>query len=582
MKDKEIKKPTGKWYQRAWYFTKRIPGHIALLIDSRAFSIITVGVALGAGVVTGAAVIPLAIGISLMTLKTGVKVYDVMKARALQKEANLITELTTRLYHQQKILDLEPNLSPLKDSLSKVQLNNDPNKKPITSATSRAVNIFNNSVNILSKGFNVYNIAVNPTEIKVLRQSLSLIQGVKEAKNLSENETLYKRVLNQLAESPEERRKLTNFVNDNMFSEGRYNYSNLKELQEQIQKIKNDNQALIGVIKDKDRSWSKLDEQGLKTKFQAQLDIAQKNPETITQETRLQSLWHGVKGAFNPYNPYINVVHTETGKDSILEPIPSRATQENPNNLNQYYASKKLATRRPSIDDADITLPSSIDAKEQVEQAMLVEKAVRVEKPTMLQKIGSSLSRTISSGVKLADRSIELIVPNVTPTEEVRHSGLTLGARKEKRKSTNTLDEKSSMHSGRDDFVDLPNSGQEEYRAKFEKDKKLYIEEQKMREGGSKEVLDDLIKTQGSAVELDINEANNCEIKRKEREFKKKIQRIGRAKKQTKAHKNWVTTVRQENTGAKDLDQSSNSAPGWQNRLKNTTPDRTKGTRGGG
>ncbi|MDG1436269.1 MAG: hypothetical protein P8P83_00540 [Rickettsiaceae bacterium] len=319
-------------------------------------------------------------------------------------------------------------------------------------------NAVSDSLYYVNKGVNIAATIINPTPIKITRQSFDLIKAIVKGETTQSTEFSHSQLVEGIASDADEQIKLMEFIKQNAaFGDSSIN---IETLPEKIQQLDNENKALIGVIKDE--SFSKYDPQGqalsneqLKEKYINNLTEAKKNSIPPVKETRFQAskavakeFLYGVIGAFNPYNTYI---HAVTDPIKPKEELKRYASDDIEVKLGTNDSGATLQEARESLRSSANTLTKDLQdiRNEQSEQKKKAEK--KAKKRSIWAGV-KSIKQALEYVIYKVESSIDkLLYPDGHATEKLRASDFTRMARLEEKEGS-----VHSPHSLGNALIDLP------------------------------------------------------------------------------------------------------------------------------
>lgn len=332
-----------KWYQRAWNRIKQGAKNVYKGIVSNTGALAIAGIGLALGIVTGGTV-PIAIAAVVLTVKlvkTGLDAQKAIKTRSLDIENSALVDYATALYVRQKMLDLQPKLGVVSDSLTPLNLNQTGNKKHLK--YNRSLSRVRKIIEVINTGLDIATVAMNPIKgihaVKGVKTGMDTVEKVKSGfevidstgellGSLDGTKEFAKMLSEHLLHHKESQEQLVDLINSGRDKDGA-SYLNIEELRKQTQAIQNDNQALVSVLKEDD--FYRLSDTKIQEKFQEySKDISSKSPPVPKQETMVQKIWHGIKDALNPYSKYNPEVKEHSGLTATVRKENAKAVTKAP------------------------------------------------------------------------------------------------------------------------------------------------------------------------------------------------------------------------------------------------------------
>lgn len=412
-----------KWYQRAWQKIKQGAKNLYKGIVSNTGALAIAGIGLALGIVTGGT-FPIAMAAVVLTVKlvkTGLDAHKAIKTRNLDIENSALVEYATALYVRQKMLDLQPRLLSTTKSLSPLEL--DDNGKKLT--YNKSLNRVHKIVEGVSAALDIATVAINPMagihaakHIKTGVNALELIGNAGDIIHSIDTTTeLYTVLSDRLANKPEAQEQLVNLINSSRGIEGK-SYLDLKELREQTQAIKNENQALVATLKE-DNFYS-LNSTQIREKFEEYLKEINSNALPVQkQESMAKRIWHGIKDALNPYSKYNPEIREHSGLTTAVRKENAEAVTKTPT------VKAKAVTKDDFALNARTGIKSKTISAEQrkIEIERLKEDAKKLDK-RMAQKahdIGEVLHSKVHSQNRIPPRSSGTVKKRLSTSERRSH-----------------------------------------------------------------------------------------------------------------------------------------------------------------
>ena len=332
-----------KWYQRAWNGIKQGAKNVYKGIVSNTGALAIAGIGLALGIITGGAT-PIAIAAVVLTVKlvkTGLDAQKAIKTHSLDIENSALVDYATALYVRQKMLDLQPKLGVVSDSLTLLDINQTGNSKPLK--YNRSLSRVRKIIEVINTGLDIATVAMNPIKgihaVNGVKTGIDTVEKVKSGFEvidstgkllgyLDSTKKFTKMLSEHLLHHKGSQEQLVDLINSGRDKDGA-SYLNIEELRKQTQAIQNDAQALVSVLKEDD--FYRLSDAKIQEKFQEHLkDISSKSPLVPKQETMVQKIWHGIKDALNPYSNYNPEVKKHSGLTTAVRKENTEAATKAP------------------------------------------------------------------------------------------------------------------------------------------------------------------------------------------------------------------------------------------------------------